>query len=876
MILGELGRRLHFLLHRERFREELEEEMRLHQELRGGDNRSFGNPGLIQEQSRDVWGARWLDTLGQDLHYGIRTLRKNPGFTATAVLILAVAIGANTAVFSVVSSILLRPFPFAQQDRLVTPAEQDRSGALRPASYPTFLDWQTQSSAFSGLAFIRGGGWRLTTADGAQYVVASAVTPGFFDILGERPLLGRVFTPDEERSGAHVVVLSYGLWQDRLGGDPKILGKNLSLAPGVFTVVGVLPHDAAYPPWTDDQLYAPLESVRAYNPALSQRGFHADSWILGRLKDGITLKQATADLDGVALRLASAYPEWNADWSSTQLTPIRSAMLGNVQPQLVVLEAAVGLVLLIGCVNVAGLTLARAGARRRELAIRAALGAGRGRVVRQLLTESVMLAGIGGTLGVVLAYWAVALLRPVANAAFPRGDVVRVDGWVLAFSAAVTLVVSLLVGLAPALRAVRPGLTNALKDGARGSGAGRGRQRLHASLVTGEIALAMVLVVGAGLLVRSLLKLSAVNPGFAPDHLIVLSVSPPGSTGPNEAAIAAFYQRIENIAAALPGVARTGMTNFAPLVDGGLPSPVEVAGRVPDPKHDPQVLFQTVSPGYFAAMEIPVLKGRAFVNGDLAGGPVVIVNEAFAKAFWPGQDPIGRSLVVHKAAQGRSDFGAPMSASVVGVVGSVHHFALGTPPEPQVYVPFTRNPWGHMTLVVRTAVPPATLVPTLREAIRAIDPELAITGALGLPALRIMDVTAGLASRRLDAGLLGAFAASALLLAAIGLYGLLGHVVTQRRREIGVRVALGASRDSVFRLVVGDGMRLVLIGVAIGAVGALALTRLLAGLLFGVGAGDPTTFALVAVVLVLIALIACSIPARRAAGADPIQALRSE
>ena len=877
MTLGELWRRLQFLFHRERFREDLEEEMRLHRELRGS-NRAFGNPGVLEEQSRDVWGARWLDTLSQDLHYGVRTLAKAPGFTVAAVLTLALAIGANTAVFSVVNGVLLHPLPFANADRLVMLAEQNQSGAIRPASYPTFLDWQGQASAFTGMAFVRGTGWRLTTPDGVQNLVVSAVTPGFFDILEEHPLLGRVFTPDEERMGAHVVVLSYALWTNRFGGDSAILGKSISVSPGVFTIVGVLPHDLSYPPWSGDlqlQLYTPLTAVQNSFRVLTERGFHADSRVIARLKPAVALRQANSDLDGIARREAAAYPAFNADWTSTRFIPLRDELLSGAAPQLAVLLGAVSLVLLIACANVANLTLARSGARGREIAIRTALGAGRGRVVRQLLTESLILAAVGAGLGVLSAIWAIALLKRSAPTILPRLEGVHVNGAVLAFTTGLTVVVTVLVGLAPALRATSLDLTGDLKDGA-GSGIHRARQRLRNVLVTGEVALAMILVVGAGLLVRSLWALRRVDPGFSADHLIVFQVAPPPSIGGDLAKTAAFYEQLEDLARALPGAGRVALANFAPLGAGGLSSPVEVPGRTPDPERDPEVLFQTVSPGYFATMGIPIREGREFATTDLTGSNAVVVNQAFVEAYLSGGNPIGRGLVLHKAAQGQPDFGDPISGVIVGVAGNVHHFGLDTPPEPQVYVPFTTNVWGHMALLVRTRIAPETLLPTLRQAVHAYDPDLILSTANGEPVADVMDATAGLAPRRFDTALLGSFAGSALVLAVVGIYGLLAYSISRRRREIGIRIALGASRAGVIGVVVSEGMRLVGIGLLLGAVGALLLTRLLAALLYGVQPTDPVTFVTVACGLAFAALAASAIPARRAASVDPMLSLRAE
>src|SRR2546427_495820 len=582
-----------------------------------------------------------MDTVLQDLRYALRTLRRSPGFTSVVVLTLALGIAGNTAVFSVVNGVLLRPLPFAEQDRLFMLAEQNRQGGLRPPSYPTFLDWQTQSSAYLGLSYVRGGGERLAGADGVQTIVASSVSSGFFAVLGETPLLGRLFTPDEERAGAHVAVLSYGLWQDRFGGDPHILGMTLSLDAGVFTVIGVLPHDVAYPPWTDAQLYFPLATVAASDRVLTQRGFHADCRIIGRVKPGVSLEQARAQLNGVALREGTVYPEFNADWTSVRFIPLYEELLGDSRPQLLVLVAAVGLVLLIACVNVTNLTLARAGARGRELAIRSALGAGRGRVVRQLLTESVVLACVGGALGVIAAYWGIALLKRAAPSVLPRLEQVHVDGWVLVFAIGVTSLTAIAAGLLPAIRGARPNLTDAFKQSTGGAGIARERQRLRAVLVTGEIALAVILVVGAGLLIRSLWQLRAVNPGFHPEGLVTFFISP-GPRVQDPANLTALYERIEEAARALPGVTSVALTNFTPLSSGGLPSPVEIPGRAPDPLHDPQVWFFTASPGYFRTMHIPIRRGRGFAGAVRTSGAAVLVNEAFVRAFLRGLDPSGR------------------------------------------------------------------------------------------------------------------------------------------------------------------------------------------------------------------------------------------
>jgi len=486
---------------------------------------------------------------------------------------------------------------------------------------------------------------------------------------------------------------------------------------------------------------------------------------------------------------------------------------------------------------------------------------------------------VGGALGVVTAYGAVALLRRAAPAVLPRLETVVVGGWVLAFALGVTIITAVATGLLPAVRAARPDLTDSLKEGTAGAGTGHRRQRLRAALVISEIALAVVLVVGAGLLIRSLWRLRAVNPGFDPQGLVTFFISPPPLRAQDPVRLAALYTQVEDAARALPGVTSVALTNFTPLAGGGLPSPVEIPGRAPDPLRDPRVWFMTVSPGYFRTMRIPLRAGREFTEADLAPGAAVIVNEAFTRAFWSGLDPIGRQVTLHKAVQGRPDFGEPLPGTVVGVVGDVHHFGLDLPAEAQVYVPFTRNVWGHMSLVVRTAVPPGGFLQTLSRAVRQVDPDIpmTLTGSTGsMSAVGTVDIAGGLASRRFDVWLLGSFAAAALLLAAIGIYGLLAYAVGQRRRELGIRLALGASRGDVMSQVVGDGIRLAAAGIVVGVLIALAVTRLLTALLYGVGASDPMTFVGVVALLAVVSLVASYLPARRAARVDPMVALRYE
>lgn len=846
--------------------------MAFHLERRG-TRKGFGNPGVLEEQSRDAWGFRWLDELGQDLTYAARSLRKAPAYTIAAVLTLAVAIGANTSVFSVVNGVLLRPLPFPHQDRLLFLYEQSRSGSARPASYPTFLDWQDHTDAFDGLAYIRGRGTRIAGPDGPTPAIIALASPGFFATLAEKPYLGRLYTVAEAAAGAHVAVIAYRLWRQRFGGDPRALGTTLSLSDGDFTLVGVLPPDVTYPAWA--QIIVPLPALAAGELALTQRGLHVDSRVIGRVKPGITPDQAARSLQGIEAQLALQYPDLNAGWTSIGQFPIRNELLGNAGTQALILMGAVALVLLIACANVTSLGLARAGARARELALRQALGAGHGRLIRQLLAEGVLLTAAGCAGGALFSVGGIRFVQ--SSGLFPRAATLQLSGWVLAFVAVMVSATTLAVGLAPALRATQPELVESLKEGGRAAGTGRRRQRLRAVLVTTEVALAVVLAAGTGLLLRTLRGLREVSPGFDPGNLVTFGVAPPPSKQPyTPERISATYIAIQQALEHVPGVSGVAVTNFAPLSGAVLPSPVEIPGRAPDPARDQTVVFLTVSPDYFATMRIPVRRGRALTDADLTAGNDVVVSEAFAKQFWPGQDAIGQAVVLHKSVQGRADFGAPMHSRVVGVVGDVHHGALDLPAEPEVYVPFTRNVWGHVTMMIRTAVPPETLIPSLKEAVRRVNPAIALVGGGGFPTVAVFDLDAGLAPRVFDAWALGGFGVTALLLAALGVYGLLAYSVSQRWREIGIRLALGASRPRVFRLVVGDGLRLAAIGVCFGIAGAAGLTRLLGSLLYAVRPGDPVTLTGVSALLLAVAFAASSIPASRAALADPMTVLRRE
>lgn len=817
-----------------------------------------------------------MDTLWQDIRYGARSLARTRLFTVTAVLTLALGIAATTSMFSLIDGILLRPLPFANADRLAVLAARNPAANLTAVSYPNFLDWQAQASSttFEGLAFIRGRGTTLTLPEGPRTLIVGLASPGFFRVLGEQAAMGRTFTETEERDGAHVVVLTWNAWKSEFGGDQRIVGRTLALGDGSFTVIGVLPHGVVYPNWAS--VYFPVTAVAATESALTARGLRADSRTIARLAPGVTMARAQAELSVIAQRLAATYPEANAEWPAASATPLSAEVLDGAPSQLLILTGAVALVLLIGWVNVANLALVRATTRTRELAIRVAMGASRLRIVRQMLTEYLLLAAVAGLVGTLAATWTVAGIARIASGILPRTESVAVNGRVLAFSAAIMLLSAIAVGLFPALRSGK-GLVDALKQGSTGAGAGRQQQRLRGALVAGEIGLALTLVIGAGLLIRSFWELTNVNPGFDSRNLVAVDFAPPGARNESSEQAVLFYGRVLDAVRTLPGVQQASLTNHLPLNGASLSTRVEIAGRTSDPALDPAVLFRTISADYTQTMRIPLRRGRGFAAADLASGNAVLVNEAFARAFWPDADPIGRVVTLHKSAQGRPDFGEPMPGLVVGVIGDVRHFGVASPPVPEVYIPYTRNPWSHMVVVARTAGDPNSLIAGMRRALTGVDPAITLTGG-ALGGFKVVDDirTGGLSGQRLNMSLLGGFAACALLMSAIGIYGLMAFSVTRRRREIGIRLALGAQKRQVLQLMLGSGMRLIAIGVVLGAAGAYTLTRLMTSLLFGVSPTDPLTFAATTVLLASVAVLACYIPARRAMRVDPVISLRSE
>ncbi len=796
-----------------------------------------------------------------DIRYGLRLLSRSPTFTAVAVLTLALGIGANTAIFSVANAVLFRPLPYADPDRLVHLNERGKQADNISISFPDYFDWKSQNQVFDGMALMHRRAFILTGGEQPERVVGAEASWDFFPVLGVRPVLGRTFTQEEDRIGAdRTVVLSNALWKRAFGGDASVVGRTLRLDSQSYTVVGVMGPDLDLPS-RETQLWVPVGLRKDAHPTEGRRN-HPGMYGVARLKPGVSVAQAAASLGTISERLEQQYPE-NAGIRPV-VTSLRAELVRDWSDSLLLLLGAVGLVLLIACANVAHLLLARASGRRMEFAVRAALGAGRARLLRQLLAEGLLLAAFGATLGLVFAAWGVDLLTAILPGNVPRLEEARMDRAVLAFTAAISLVGGLLFTLIPALQSSRLDLHAALKESGRS--ALPGGHRVRGALVVGEMALAMTLLIGAGLLLHSLWRVIQADPGFQPARLTTMQISLPDSQYGQRARVAGFYRDLLERAAALPGVEASGVTSTLPI--GGSHNRTHmVAVDQPPPSANemPVVDYTAVSPGYFQAMGIPLRGGRWFTEQDgETAASVTIVDETLAQRFWPGQNAVGRQM-----RYGGSADSPPIT--VVGVVGHVKTRGVDAGAGMQMYAPYGQTRFNSLTLVVRTR---ADNDPTsaVRAAVRQLDPGVPISN------VRAMDQVIGEhnSTRRASALLLAGFAATALLLAAVGLYGVLAHTVSQRTREMGIRMALGARRSDLLRLVLGQGMRLVIAGVVLGWIGSLALARFLGGFLFGVQPVDPVTYALLTAVLAAVASLACYLPARRAAATDPMGALRYE
>src|SRR5579864_2507954 len=808
----------------------------------------------------------------QDIRYGLRILRQSPGFATIAVLTLALGIGANTALFSVVNGVVLNPLPYPHSEQLTSIYGEAPGATQGYVTYLNFLDWQRESKSFSSMAMYRHEDYNLTGVSQALRVSGYMISANFFSTLGVKPVLGRTFRADDDRLGAApVVILGGGFWQRQFGSSPGIVGKSLVLNGASYTVVGVIPPNFSFYGQAYD-VYIPLGQWN--DPSFRDRRIDMSAHAIGRLKPGVTLGQAQAEMKDVARNLAIAYPDADKD-SDVSVVSMKQDIVGNVQPFLLVLLGAVGFVLLIACVNVANLLLARSMGRSREFAIRAALGASHLRVIRQLLTESILLSGVGGTLGLLFAFWATHAVLNTLPGTLPRASDVALDSRVLLFTLGVSLFAGIVFGLAPALKASRANLQEVLKESGRGSSGAR--HRLQGIFVVVEVAMALVLLVGAGLMIRSLAALWRVNPGFNPSHAITFDLSMPSTSATTSAETRARLRRFDEKMYAIPGVEAVSVTLGArPMIhDTVVPFWVEGEPKPATVNDMHQGLCYLVEGGFQKAMGVTLERGRFITAEDNENAPVVIViDDVFARTYFPHENPIGKR--VHIALFG-------VEAQVVGVVGHVKQWGPGgdakAAVEAQFEYPFMQLPEKLMPLaadavavVLRTRGDPAAIMAPVRRAVQELDPREIIYGVETLDEV----LSNSFAARRLSMILLGIFATLALVLSCVGIYGVISYLVGQRTHEIGVRMALGAQRDDVLRLILGHGVRMALMGVGIGLLAALALTRLMSRMLFGVSATDPLTFAGVALLLCGVAVVACYVPARRATRVDPMVALRYE
>jgi putative ABC transport system permease protein len=834
---------------------------------------------------------RLEEEMFQDLRYGLRMLRQRPGFTLVAVMALALGIGANTAIFSVVNAVLLRPLPFAEPDRLVMVWKTDQQGDYSQVSLPylDFDDLRKQCQicesvgAWNSYTYTR---FALTGDSQPEQVQYAVISASMFSVLGVKPILGRAFLPEEDELGAaRVAIIGHGLWQRRWSADANLIGQSVALNGRSHVVVGIMPPGFVFPRFPQDaEVWVPLSGDpfpgRRFSPGTRYLN------VLARLKAGATIAQAQVEMDGIARRIEQRDPQFNRG-KGLSPTTLHHQVTGHLQRPLFVLLGAVGFVLLIACANVANLLLARASARQKEIAVRLSLGATRWRLVRQLLTEGVMLALLGGAFGLLLAQWSLRLFSIIPyNAAsyfIPYnipGDQLTIDWQVLGFTFALSLLAGVIFGLAPALHGSKPDINAALKSAGPLSGAGSSRQRTRSLLVAAEIALSLMLLVGAGLMIKSFLHLQEVDPGFSPERVLTADINLPPAKYPDGQKVTVFHDQVLERLAAVPGVEAAGLISSLPLSGTNADTTVFIEGQpVPEPSDRPRTHPRTISPDYFRAMGVRMVEGRAFTEHDHARAPrVAIINETMARRFWPASPAIGKRIALDYEAMKffrdrppELDLAAGMR-EIVGIVRDVKHEGLETGPQPEMYIPDRQLPEREMNLVLRASADPASLAAAMRSAVHAVDPDQPVANIKLMSQLFADSV----AKPRFNYLLLTIFATIALLLSATGVYGVMAYAVEQRTREMGIRLALGAQPNDVLRLVIRQGMRSVLAGVALGLAGAFALSRVMASLLFEVRATDPATFIVVAGLLVTVSLLACYVPARRATKVDPVIALRDE
>lgn len=803
----------------------------------------------------------------QDLRYALRQLRKSPGFTAVVLITLALGIGANSAIFSVVNAVLLRPLPYLHPNRLVFLAESSKQVPDMSISMADFDDWRTMNSVFESTVAYQTENVTLTGQGQAEELRMRRVTAGLFPTLGVRPILGRPLGPDDDKVGAPpVVLLSDTMWANKFARDPNVIGQQLTLDGEAFTVIGVLPNSQFHENWKHFDIFTSLWRLEDQFGGPTRRDNHPGIYAYALLKPGVSVEQARAQLDSIAGRLAKQYPKSNLG-ITISVEPLLGAIVQDVRPSLLILMGAVGFVLLICCANVANLLMARATERQREVAIRKALGAGRWRLARQLLTESVLLAFLGGIFGLLIAWWTTRGLASAASGAVPRIADVSVDGWVLCFTLGLSVLTGVIFGVFPVLHSSHADVNDALKENSAGSGTGKVRKRLREVLVVGELAISLVLLVGAGLTLESLFHVLRTDPGFKPDGVLTARFSLPDVKYKTDDQRRQLVARLTEKLASIPGVQAAGFKN--PLL-GGWQNSFAIGGRpLPDPEHLPSAEMSRVSPGALEAMNSELLRGRFFTQGDSENTPkVCIIDDRLAGQYWPGEDPVGKPVLMDEPKPGEQ----PPVTTVVGVIHEIKNYGVDQPVLPEIFVPYAQRPGSGGNLVVRSTADASAITNAMRAAAQSLDPDLPVYDVRTLESF----VAENVAPRRLSVLLLSLFAGLALALATVGIYGVMSYSVTQRHREIGIRMALGAQTGDVLTLVVRQGTWLAAAGVGIGLIAALGATRLIARLLFGIQPSDPLTFITVALMLSMVALVASYIPARRAARIDPMVALRYE
>jgi putative ABC transport system permease protein len=813
-----------------------------------------------------------MNILWQDLRYGARALMKNPGFTIVAALALALGIGANTAVFSVVNAVILRPLGFDKPDRLVTLWETNLSqGQTHSQTSPViFTDWREQKQVFDDMAAWWYPQVNLTdTGAEPMRVRTIEVTDNFFSVLGVQPMLGRMFLPGEDKQGSNMVaVLSHALWKNRFGADPDIVGKSIALDGRSHTVIGVMGPDFNYP--ENIQVWRPL----GWNPAQHNRGARFME-VVARLAPGVSIERAQSEFNALGHRLEEEYPKSNANWG-VSIIPLHHEIVGNFRPALFIMLGAVAFVLLIACANIANLLLARAGSRQKEIAIRLALGASRARLIRQLLTESILLASLGCALGLLLAFFGGKFLMAFNPISIPRLNQAAIDARMVVFTLAVTLLTGIIFGLVPALQASKPDLNQVLKEGGRDSKASSSGNRIRNALVVAEIAIALTLLISAGLMLKTFLHLQRAEPGFNPNGVLTFNLQLPGAKYNDWRQVSAFYSRLLDRIKTLPGAQSADATSFLPL-EKGWPLKIMIVGQPqPEPGEEPIGQYRPISRGYFQTMRIPLIEGREFTERDNADARgVVIINQAMASRYWPDEDPIGKR-VAHTTGRQFGPLGRIMPASlefeIVGVVGNEKNNGLNAAADPAIYFSHDQFAYRSMSVVARSASDPMSLLGPIQNEVWAMDSSVPISDVK-----TATDILANsVAQPRFTLLLLGVFAGLALALAAVGIYGVMSYSITQRAREIGIRMALGARSSDVLRMTLKEGFKLALIGIGIGIAGAVLITRVMTSLLYGISATDPVIYAAVSIILAGVALAACFVPALRATRVDPMVALRYE